>query len=50
MIIMKMAKPAKMRIGRSLATLAPVCELDVRILEVPVDQSVQPLRTPQSSA
>jgi hypothetical protein len=30
--------------------LAPVCELDVRILEVPADQSVQPLRTPQSSA
>jgi hypothetical protein len=33
---MKMAKPAKMRIGRSLATLAPVCELAVRILEIPV--------------
>ena len=40
MIIMKMAKPAKMRNGSSLATLAPVRELDVRILEIPmIDRS-----------
>jgi hypothetical protein len=32
MIIMKMAKPAKMRTGSSLATLTPVRELDGRIL------------------
>jgi hypothetical protein len=34
MIIMKMAKPAKMRNGSSLATLAPVRELGARILEM----------------
>ena len=45
MIIMKMAKPAKMRIGRSLATLAPIRELDVRIIDAPwVDLSSRPGR------